>query len=205
MGFFESTLVPSRNDGVYVEVGANQPSQLSNTYRFYRQGYSGVLVEPDARCCALLRRYRPKDLVINALAGRVSGLGWLFLQTHTVLNSSLPDAAATAVARRLVPSINLDELWRALTTRGRTAPRFCFLLSLDTEGGEEEILLGARELTRRSYFVCLEHHGCAERKEQFQAILGAAFEVFWETGINVLFKQRQEFSRFQEVGADVAT
>jgi hypothetical protein len=32
--------------GIYVDIGANQPTQISNTYLFYRAGGSGVAIEP---------------------------------------------------------------------------------------------------------------------------------------------------------------
>ena len=31
----------------YLDIGANHPFSLSNTYKFYREGGSGILVEPD--------------------------------------------------------------------------------------------------------------------------------------------------------------
>src|SRR5262249_29835011 len=31
----------------YLDIGANEPIQLNNTYYFYRRGFRGVLVEPN--------------------------------------------------------------------------------------------------------------------------------------------------------------
>jgi hypothetical protein len=33
---------------IYIDVGANQPSQISNTYLFYRKGFRGILMEPNS-------------------------------------------------------------------------------------------------------------------------------------------------------------
>ena len=39
--------------GFYVEVGAHHPFRFSNTYRFYRRGWTGVCIEPRL-CCTNL-------------------------------------------------------------------------------------------------------------------------------------------------------
>lgn len=30
----------------YIDVGANHPTKLSNTYRLYKEGFSGLVIEP---------------------------------------------------------------------------------------------------------------------------------------------------------------
>src|ERR1700722_2901695 len=42
----------------YVDVGANDPAILSNTFLLYQAGARGVLVEPDPKLAALLRPRR---------------------------------------------------------------------------------------------------------------------------------------------------
>jgi hypothetical protein len=44
--------------GVFVEVGANDPVQLSQTYRLEQLGWSGILIEPLAECADRLRSAR---------------------------------------------------------------------------------------------------------------------------------------------------
>jgi len=47
-----------KTSGFFVEVGANDPFLLSQTWMLEQKGWTGVLVEPLAACCADLRRYR---------------------------------------------------------------------------------------------------------------------------------------------------
>lgn len=63
-----ASLVPQQA-GVYLDVGAGHPVTFSNTYSFYRQGWSGVLVEPLPANAEHARRVRPRDLVVEALCG----------------------------------------------------------------------------------------------------------------------------------------
>ena len=49
----------------YLDIGANNPKYISNTYLFYEKGFSGVLIEPNAFLCKKLKDVRPRDTVLN--------------------------------------------------------------------------------------------------------------------------------------------
>ena len=53
----------------YLDIGANNPQFISNTYSFYERGFSGVLIEPNEILCEKLRTVRPRDLVLNVGVG----------------------------------------------------------------------------------------------------------------------------------------
>ena len=53
----------------YLDIGANNPKFISNTYLFYRHGFTGVLVEPNAYLCKKLTAIRPRDRVLNVGIG----------------------------------------------------------------------------------------------------------------------------------------
>ena len=55
-----SHLCPQRT-GSYVDVGAFHPRELSNTYKLYLRGWSGVTIEPNPDAAAAFRRIRPRD------------------------------------------------------------------------------------------------------------------------------------------------
>ena len=53
--------------GFYVDVGAYHPVQISNTYRFYRKGWRGVVVDANPRCLEEFARRRPRDIRVHAV------------------------------------------------------------------------------------------------------------------------------------------
>jgi FkbM family methyltransferase len=53
----------------YLDIGAADPVQASNTYLLHESGGHGVLVEPNPDYQARLRRYRPNDVVVEAGVG----------------------------------------------------------------------------------------------------------------------------------------
>jgi FkbM family methyltransferase len=55
---------------VYLDVGANHPKKINNTYFFYKRGCSGVLVEPDKNLCkGLIKQRGRRDTVLNLGVG----------------------------------------------------------------------------------------------------------------------------------------
>lgn len=57
-------LKPQRR-GFYIDVGAYHPRFLSNTYKLYLKGWSGITIEPNPDVADLFRRVRPRDLHLN--------------------------------------------------------------------------------------------------------------------------------------------
>src|SRR4051794_14772116 len=47
--------------GFYVDVGAHHPKRFSNTYSFYKQGWSGINIDAMPGSMARFRRVRPRD------------------------------------------------------------------------------------------------------------------------------------------------
>lgn len=52
--------------GKYLDIGAQHPTRGSNTYRFYRRGSSGVVVDIGDRKRNLWKRFRSRDLFIDS-------------------------------------------------------------------------------------------------------------------------------------------
>jgi hypothetical protein len=51
--------------GIYVDVGANHPTSISNTFLLYRHGLHGVTIEPNPELSQLHRRFRRRDVVVS--------------------------------------------------------------------------------------------------------------------------------------------
>ncbi len=50
----------------YLDIGANDPISLNNTYRLYTRGSRGVCIEPNPVMYKRLLQKRPQDIIINA-------------------------------------------------------------------------------------------------------------------------------------------
>ncbi len=57
----------------YLDLGANHPKTMSNTYFFYEQGARGVLVEANPRLVTELKNERSGDIILNKCISDKSG------------------------------------------------------------------------------------------------------------------------------------
>lgn len=55
--------------GFYVDVGAHHPTRFSNTYRFYRDGWRGINIDPLPEIMQQFNQLRPRDINIEAAIG----------------------------------------------------------------------------------------------------------------------------------------
>jgi hypothetical protein len=57
----------------YIDLGANRPKEMSNTYFFYSHGARGVLVEANPKLIPPLKFYRSEDIILNRCVDETSG------------------------------------------------------------------------------------------------------------------------------------
>lgn len=129
-------------NGRYVEVGANDPVQLSVTKAFYDRGWSGLTVEPDPDFAQRLREARPRDEVVEAAVSAHEGDVTFFVFPGTGLSTLDPTvrqkhAAAGRDSREVtVRGARLADL---VAESGIAKGDVHFLL-VDVEGAEAEVL-----------------------------------------------------------------
>lgn len=59
----------SKGKGIYVDVGCYHPILYSNTYRLYKEGWSGVAIDPNPHLKKLFSFFRPRDTFCNVAVG----------------------------------------------------------------------------------------------------------------------------------------
>jgi FkbM family methyltransferase len=129
----------ARPEGFFVEVGANHPTICSQTWLFERHGWKGILVEPIARNCEILRQQRPGSRVFQCALGAPEqrGRAWLNVAAGGDGLSGLVVNDGVVVER--VEEVDLRTLDEVLAEAGN--PKLD-LVSIDVEGMELQVLRG---------------------------------------------------------------
>jgi len=150
-----------RNKGIikpsYVDIGANHPTRLSNTYLMYLLGGRGMSIEPDPDAAEAIRRARPRDITINAGVAADEDEKDFFIMSTNVANTFIR-SEATELERRdgnrikrvvRVPVHNSQNL----LAEHSLVPDF---MSLDVEGMDLEILQSLNWDKRCPKVICVE-------------------------------------------------
>jgi hypothetical protein len=58
-------LLNGKRMGFYIDVGAHHPTRFSNTYLFYKKGWSGINIDANPKSMELFNRRRSRDINIE--------------------------------------------------------------------------------------------------------------------------------------------
>ena len=130
-----------RDDGYFIEVGANEPTQSSQTWHLERKGWRGLLVEPIPELCKELRRQRPHSAVVQAACGAPEqrGLATLHVAEGLARSTLERNTAALNVKFTRTETVavkTLDDILEELK------PMRVDFVSIDVEGLQLNVLRG---------------------------------------------------------------
>ena len=133
------------SDVRYLDLGANHAKELSNSYKFYCSGASGVLVEANPELIGELKKERPRDIVLNnVITFNDEKNAEFYVLTGDGLSSVSLEAAEQACkanpnisikAKYTVPTISVNDIIKDYFADGKLD-----ILSIDLEGLEADIL-----------------------------------------------------------------
>lgn len=167
---------------IYVD-GANHPTRLSNTYRYYRRGHRGVVIEPNRALLRLHGMVRSKDIHLAVGCGCKVGV-FLFRHASSHVLSGFDSAGLKASEFRRgewIPVLRLDSILEGIGA----AP--IFLLSIDVEGLDLAVASGAEECLQRTRVVMIESEPTNGSLLSFFRIHG--FELAAKTPHNLIFRK----------------
>lgn len=132
-----------KKNGFYVDIGAYHPTRLSNTYRFYKKGWQGLLVEPNPTTTDRFYKIRPRDQFLNIGLGKNSGLVDYYVFLIPALNTFLKEEAEESQTKghKLQKIIKIKVIPVASLMNKYLTNNFSIdILSIDCEGMDNEIL-----------------------------------------------------------------
>lgn len=169
----------------YVDVGANHPSDISNTYLLYREGMHGVVIEPNRELITLHRWVRPRDIALPVGCGSHDTLAKFFYSSTPVTSSfeesTMMGQGTRVLAAEYLPVFTLDTIVRALGLQRIS------LISIDTEGRDLDVLAGARETLERTLLLCVEFSS-PEGEAELRRTVSSPFEVIGTYGCNLVWR-----------------
>jgi FkbM family methyltransferase len=126
--------------GFFVEVGANDPVKLSQTYTLELAGWAGILIEPLPEMARRLRSQRSARVFEYACCSPAQAGKTATLFVAGIYSSLKPELPTPAVKPTTTISVETRELDQVLNEAGAPAP--IDFISIDVEGLELDVLDG---------------------------------------------------------------
>lgn len=144
----------------YLDIGTNDPIKCNNTYLFYKNGSSGVCVEPNPKLYAKIKSKRSRDICLNKGVGLASDneLDFFVLNPHTLSTFCKIDAENLSNNKEA----NIDSVIKISIIDFNNIIEIYFenkcpdLVSIDVEGLNEEIVNAIDLSKNRPKAFCLE-------------------------------------------------
>ncbi|MDE3066832.1 MAG: FkbM family methyltransferase [Verrucomicrobiota bacterium] len=168
-----------KSEGFFVEVGANHPTLCSQTWFFEQRGWRGMLVEPIARNCELLRQQRPGSRVFQCALSAPEQRGRARLNVAAGGDGLSGLVVNDGVVVERVEEVEVRTLDEILAEAGN--PKLDFV-SIDVEGMELQVLRGFDLSRHRPTVLLVEDwlHGLGVQRH----LARHGYRVVKRTGVN---------------------
>ena len=181
----------------YLDIGANAPKWISNTYFFYQKNEfgGGILVEPNPKLCEKLKQERPHDIVLNCGVGiKEESLAFYCMDANT-LNSFSVKAMQDAVnaGHKLLETIDVKVIPIASIFEKYGKMDF---ISIDVEGLDFQILETIDYDEYAPYVICIEtaEYGSFAKRNDMKEIVNfmetKGYCIYADNFINTIFVKK---------------
>lgn len=180
----------------YLDIGANHPYLISNSYYFYRKGATGTLVEPDPVLYKNLKKKRPSDNILNCGVGFGNKIetAKLYIMDNTVLNTFSFEEAKRIEQNtnyKIVNDLDIELIpINFILEEMKFLPSF---ISIDVEGLDYEILKNLDTQKYRPAIIVAEtltfepNTGGKKIEKIIELMLEKNYKVFADTRLNTIF------------------
>lgn len=150
-----------KTTGFYVDVGAHHPMRFSNTYLFYKKGWSGINIDAMPGSMNIFKRLRPRDINIETGVGQNEGAMEYFIFNEPALNgfsktlSKKRDDAENSYKIIDVRKIQIQTLEKILSLHLPINTKIDFP-TIDVEGLDFDVLKSSNWSLFRPSYVLVE-------------------------------------------------
>jgi len=167
--------VGKKENGFYVDVGANDPNQISNTKRFYKKGWTGINIEPNFENYQKFVNERPQDINLNIGIGPQDGEAKFYIFDPNELSTFSQEEAQKyqklGYKLESEKDVRIIPLWKVLEEHAQG--KEVDFLSVDAEGYDLEVLKSNNWERFRPKVLCVEiaEHGSGKKQAGVEEFL----------------------------------
>lgn len=180
-----------KRDGVYVEVGAYDGVEMSNSYAFEQMGWSGVLVEADPDLAERCRQNRPKSQIVNSAAvppGSPAQVTFQVASENRGLSSLELDGASRSLLKSWTGRVAIREITVPAKTLneilGDAGIQKIDFMTIDVEGHEWSVLRGLDLRRWKPRVLILERNQSMPDRRIFEHLQRSGYRYTGRTGVN---------------------
>tara|TARA_A100001011_G_scaffold5962_1_gene6836 strand:+ start:173 stop:847 length:675 start_codon:yes stop_codon:yes gene_type:complete len=149
----------NKKEGFFVDVGAHHPIRFSNTFLFYKKGWSGINIDAMPGSMTAFNKIRPKDINVEKGIALKNDKLTFYQFNESALNTFSKEEAFSKnkdgykiIKRNL---IEVDTLENILDKYMPINTKIDFL-NIDAEGKDEEVLISNNWVKYKPSYILVE-------------------------------------------------
>ena len=157
-----------KNDGTYLDIGAQHPISNNNTFLLFKRGWSGINLDLDKKNIELFNIARPNDINLNLAVSNVEGETDLFFYHDAspinTLNKEVSDYQKAKIKEiKKIKTKTLNNILRNLNIKNKID-----YMNIDVEGHEEKVLEGFDIKKYNPKIISIEYLDLKMKKLEFK-------------------------------------
>jgi hypothetical protein len=183
----------------YLDLGANHPFSINNTFLFYQRGARGINIDANPASVKLFEQFRPLDINVNIGVGVSPGKQDFFILNDPALSTFSEHEAN-------IQKMNGKFIVKTLPVQVKTVNSiiedycggvFPDFINIDLEGLDESIFSSINFEKSKPKVICLETveytvDGTGKKNEQLiRMVVEAGYSVYADTNINTIFVENK--------------
>ncbi len=158
----------NKNNGFYLDVGAQHPISNNNTYLLYQKGWKGINIDLDKKNIDLFKIARPGEINLNFAVSDIEGESELFFyHDSSPINTLNREVAGYQKAKvkniKKIQTKTLNNILQNLNLNNQID-----YMNIDVEGHEEKILSGFDLQKYKPRVISIEYLDLKMKKLEFK-------------------------------------
>ncbi|MBN2378069.1 MAG: FkbM family methyltransferase [Sedimentisphaerales bacterium] len=148
-----------KSKGLYVDIGAHHPMRFSNTYVFYKKGWSGINIDAMPGSMKIFKKFRKRDLNLEVPVSNSSQEMTYYIFNETALNTFSKELSEKAVDEGkyvIVDTVKMRPRSLSDLLDEHLEGQKIDFLDIDVEGLDYEVLLSNNWIKYRPTIVLIE-------------------------------------------------
>lgn len=171
-------LVGRKKNGFYIDIGAHHPYRFSNTCYFYKQGWSGINIEPNPELFKSFLKHRKRDYNLNIGISSQPRLMPYYMFDEPAYNTFSTERFdfLKKINQKLIRTEHISTKTLDQALQGITMPNVIDFMNIDTEGMEVEIVQSINWTRIRPSLLVVE-----SKVESLQNVLNSELTLYLKT------------------------
>ena len=160
--------IGDKKNGFYIDVGAYHPHRFSNTYLFYKKGWSGINIDAKPGSMKDFKKTRKRDINIGKGVSNKTTVLDYYMYTEPAYNTFSKEKYKNLKEKNITPfkitKVDVDKLENILKNNLLLKQEIDFM-SIDVEGHTIEVLESNNWNIYRPRYILVETHGFNKEDE----------------------------------------